>query len=328
MLVSLISALSFTKPETKVKAAELTEDQIAERRATPGLYKEGSTEIIKTWNELLQNRYVYVSGGQLRISQYFDGSYNAGVVIDGEAVLDSMDIVIGNLTQTVTDLSNIMGTNAHDSYSWVAAIDFNNLDTSNVTTMAEMFSSWSKLEDVNWGNNFSTSKVTDMNGMFDGCAQLTSLDLSKFDTSNVTDMSYMFSYCAGITVFDISNFDLTKVTNANGMLDFGYDYSAKRIKLPANMGTVSISLSYAGSGKHWAVTDAKSTAITSVSATQAGKIVDLYNSNNESLAPYDPTIPVPDTGVVANVMCGAVALITISMIAYVCTNKKRKVLAK
>ena len=44
-------------------------------------------------------------------------------------------------------------------------------------------------------NNINTSKVTDMTEMFNGCTNLTGLDLSSFDTKNVTSMEGMFVNC-------------------------------------------------------------------------------------------------------------------------------------
>ena len=66
-------------------------------------------------------------------------------------------------------------------------------------------------------NDVNTSKVTSMEQMFDGCAKLVSLDLSGFDTSNVTDMIKMFNKCSNLTSLDVSNFDTSKVTSMSGM---------------------------------------------------------------------------------------------------------------
>lgn len=68
----------------------------------------------------------------------------------------------------------------------------NNLDTTDVTSMKQMFANDPKLTSLDL-SNFNTSKVKDMMGMFTNDSSLTSLDVSKFDTSNVTDMSYMFA---------------------------------------------------------------------------------------------------------------------------------------
>ena len=50
------------------------------------------------------------------------------------------------------------------------------------------------LKEIEGIENLNTSSVTNMANMFSCCNNLTSLDLSNFDTSNVTDMGGMF-YC-------------------------------------------------------------------------------------------------------------------------------------
>ena len=66
-----------------------------------------------------------------------------------------------------------------------------NLNTSEVTVMREMFSCCYELKSLDL-SNFNTSKVKDMSSMFQGCTGLTTLDLSSFNTSEVTDMNHMF----------------------------------------------------------------------------------------------------------------------------------------
>ena len=95
-------------------------------------------------------------------------------------------------------------------------INLTNVNTSNVTTMYKMFDSCKKLTTLDL-SNFDTSNVTNMSYMFYGCRQLTSLDVSNFDTSNVTDMSRMFFNCSGLTSLDLSNFNTSNVTNMSMM---------------------------------------------------------------------------------------------------------------
>ncbi|EMF0190094.1 BspA family leucine-rich repeat surface protein [Enterococcus hirae] len=67
----------------------------------------------------------------------------------------------------------------------------NQLDTSNVTNMREMFKEMSNLTSLDV-SGFDTSNVTTMENMFYNISSVTSLDLSVFDTSNVTTMQDMF----------------------------------------------------------------------------------------------------------------------------------------
>ena len=95
-------------------------------------------------------------------------------------------------------------------------LDLSNFDTSRVTNMRSMFSSCPSLTNLDL-SNFDTSRVTDMSSMFSWCSSLTSLDLSNFDTSQVTDMGHMFDYCSNLTNLDVSNFDTSQVTNMTFM---------------------------------------------------------------------------------------------------------------
>ena len=89
------------------------------------------------------------------------------------------------------------------------------LNTSEVTSMADMFWDCYLLEDLDV-SGFNTSKVTNMSGMFRSCSKLTNLDLSNFDTRKVTSMSLMFQYYKGKTL-DLSNFNTSNVVSMQTM---------------------------------------------------------------------------------------------------------------
>ena len=100
--------------------------------------------------------------------------------------------------------------------SSLKSIDVSRFDTSNVTNMCGMFSGCSSLQSIDV-SRFDTSKVTSMGCMFYGCSSLKSIDVSRFDTSNVTNMSGMFQWCSSLQVLDVSDFDTSNVTNMRGM---------------------------------------------------------------------------------------------------------------
>ncbi|MBH9986373.1 BspA family leucine-rich repeat surface protein [Lactobacillus sp. M0390] len=91
-----------------------------------------------------------------------------------------------------------------------------NLDTSNVTNMRQMFEDSSNLTELDL-SKFNTSKVTNMYNMFMGCTNLKSLDLSSFDTSKVTDMWRMFFGCEKLISIDVSHFNTSNVTTMSEM---------------------------------------------------------------------------------------------------------------
>lgn len=101
--------------------------------------------------------------------------------------------------------------NYFSSLTKVVEMDLRGLDTSNVTTMNNMFYICNNLESLNL-SSFNTSKVTSMQ-TFLYSNKIKSLDLSSFDTSNVTNMNQMFGYCENITKLDLSNFDTSNVTD-------------------------------------------------------------------------------------------------------------------
>ena len=69
-----------------------------------------------------------------------------------------------------------------------------NLNTENVTSMANMFSTCSNLVELDV-THFNTANVTSMANMFGGCTGLISLDVANFNTANVTSMNSMFFNC-------------------------------------------------------------------------------------------------------------------------------------
>lgn len=97
-------------------------------------------------------------------------------------------------------------------------LDLSNFNTSNVTSMSLMFYDCYKLSNLDL-SNFDTSKVTRFDYMFYKCYALPSLDLSSFDTSNATRMDEMFDYCQNLTNLNLSNFVTSKVTNFNHMFN-------------------------------------------------------------------------------------------------------------
>lgn len=91
-----------------------------------------------------------------------------------------------------------------------------NLNTSNVTSMENMFYECNSLTSLDV-SKFETSNVTNMSGMFSYCSSLTSLDVSKFNTSNVINMKQMFWCCSSIACLDVSEFNTTNVEDMNLM---------------------------------------------------------------------------------------------------------------
>jgi surface protein len=117
--------------------------------------------------------------------------------------------------------------NMFRSCSSLTSLDVSNFDTSNATCMASMFANCPSLTNLDV-SNFDTSKVKDMVSMFKGCSSLTSLDVSNFDTSSISSTcssygisgyQYMFQNCQSLTNLDVSGFNTSGLTDLRAMFD-------------------------------------------------------------------------------------------------------------
>ena len=67
----------------------------------------------------------------------------------------------------------------------------------------------------------NTSEVTNMAFMFGSCTKLTSLDLSSFNTSKVIYMSYMFNGCTNLRTIYVGNgWSTAAVTTSTNMFNY------------------------------------------------------------------------------------------------------------
>lgn len=94
------------------------------------------------------------------------------------------------------------------------------------------FNEFMKLESIEGLKYLDTSEATSMYEMFYNCRKLESIDVSGFNTEKVKNMSAMFGNCVSLTSLDLSSFDTRNVRNALYMFDF--DKALKRMKVGAN----------------------------------------------------------------------------------------------
>ena len=115
------------------------------------------------------------------------------------------------------DTSNVV--DMHDMFHLAGnlrTLDISCFDFSSAGSMAYMFFSCGSLTSLDV-SNWDVSSVSTMAYMFDGCSSLTSLDVSNWDVSHVTGMSYMFNGCSSLTSIDVSNWDVSHVTGMGHM---------------------------------------------------------------------------------------------------------------
>ena len=110
-------------------------------------------------------------------------------------------------------------------YQWFAGctnldaiVNFKNLKTDNVTTMASMFQDCKSLTTLD-AKTLNTQNVTDMRDMFAGCENLTALDISTFDTQNAEQMGGMFAGCSKLAELELSAFTTPKAKNMSNMFN-------------------------------------------------------------------------------------------------------------
>ena len=165
----------------------------------------------KLFYQLFRDNDVYKSIKKIKITGPLklvgSGSWMF-VWLSGLTEIEGLDQVDTSEVTTMNQMFNSCESLEH--------LDLSNFNTAKVTAMNSMFAGCYKLSNVDL-HSFDTSKVTDMCFMFFGCTSLTSLDLSNFNTAKVTDMSYMFGSTNSLTNLDLSNFDTAKVTDMRNM---------------------------------------------------------------------------------------------------------------
>ena len=134
----------------------------------------------------------------------------------------TLDAIASNISSIPTadnnakfDFSKSGSKSSGDLRSYLTTVDLSNFDTSNYTSMENMFQLHSALKNIDV-SGFNTSKVTSMGTMFYSCASLTTLDLSSFNTTNVTNMTNMFDNCSSLRSLDVSSFNTSKVGGYGG----------------------------------------------------------------------------------------------------------------
>ena len=116
-------------------------------------------------------------------------------------------------SKTLYDAWNPSNTDAYALYRDDKNIVYApNIDTSNVTSMREMFARCYRLQKVPL---FNTSNVISMNNMFYNCSSITTVPL--FNTSNATHMDYMFYYCTSLQTVPL--FNTSNVINMREMFN-------------------------------------------------------------------------------------------------------------
>lgn len=95
-------------------------------------------------------------------------------------------------------------------------LDFTEWDTSDVTSMQEMFADMRGLTSLDI-SMFVSPKVTSFMYFISSCPALTWVDASNLTSDKATDIRYMFRGNSALRYLDIRSFDFTKPTNASNV---------------------------------------------------------------------------------------------------------------
>ncbi|MBQ9437674.1 MAG: BspA family leucine-rich repeat surface protein, partial [Lachnospiraceae bacterium] len=188
-----------------------------------GAEKDENDEGETYWYDLTNTNLKKLNLGNFNTSKVTDMSY----MFAGCLYLEALDMSSFD-TSNVTDMSGMFAMHYDEEYERsrensprVKDLNLNDLNTSSVINMSNMFCNFYSLENLDL-SGFDTSKVTDMSCMFAGCESMESLDLSGFVTSNVINMSNMFcmvqyvddfpiDFTSKLKSLDLSGFNTEKV---------------------------------------------------------------------------------------------------------------------
>ena len=116
----------------------------------------------------------------------------------------------------ISELDDLSGVFAR--LNKVEVVDISGWDTSNVTTMEDMFRKCSKLKNIIGIENLDVSKLKNANSMFYMCENLVELDLTNWNTISLENMSYMFYNCSNLKIIkNIENWQLPNIQDVSYM---------------------------------------------------------------------------------------------------------------
>ena len=140
-------------------------------------------------NPIYNDNYISLkltgTGEQQIINSIYSSKINIEVDDEIKATNDNKFTVSGDETK-IKIQCNEQFTNCDyifQSFSNIIELDFTYFDSSQVSSMRNMFYNSDNIKKITFSNNFDTSKVSCMHYMFAGCILLESLDLSSFNTS-------------------------------------------------------------------------------------------------------------------------------------------------
>lgn len=168
--------------------------------------------ILSSINELPNRQEVSLQDKSITITE--NGTQNI-VADDGYDGLGNVEVSVnvegsggGKYAPRYISFYNYNGTSLKD--------ELDNLDTSNISDMSDMFYGCSKVTELDV-SNFNTSQLNGTRSMFYGCSSLTKINFGNFDASEVTTLQEMFRNCTSLVELDLSTFISKKATTTRYM---------------------------------------------------------------------------------------------------------------
>ena len=103
-------------------------------------------------------------------------------------------------------------------FSNLEKVEFNNVDTSRVTTLNHLLSYNSKLSSVDL-SSFNMENVITMGSMLRNDSSLTTVDLSNLGSDNLTQVSYIVANCTNLKTLMMRNFNFGRIESLNQFVD-------------------------------------------------------------------------------------------------------------
>ncbi|MBO7079652.1 MAG: BspA family leucine-rich repeat surface protein, partial [Bacilli bacterium] len=187
---------------TEINFVRMKEENINTHSNLIDLTASGGEGVVKAW---IENNKLYIASPG---ATWFP--------VDSSGLLSNFDAVttINFNNINTSQVTNMMGMISH--LPLLTSIDLSKFDTSNVTTMSAMFTGNTSLQSIDL-SNLDVGNLTNMVAMFDGCTNLVSVNLSNLNTTNLTYLNSTFSSCSSLTTVNLTNFNTTNVTSYTNM---------------------------------------------------------------------------------------------------------------
>lgn len=151
-------------------------------------------------------------------SCYSLNSFLGTMVLSGKVDKATVNSKLSGIETITAEDGTVFPADCSDMFSGSAIVtaDLDNVDTSNVTNMNQMFNNCKQLESIKL-ENWDVSNVTSMVRMFLHCESLKEFEAPLWKTENVTNMNSLFSYCKSLEYCYVYGWNTDKVTNLTSM---------------------------------------------------------------------------------------------------------------